>query len=112
MDTSALTLGGENLALLYSDNNATSSTELNVPDLVFGRFDNVRVTPDCGRRNQRRLALSVLRVAGQVIVAVASPRWLPPMREWYSGLLPYQILLPVQIVFVLVMLRVTLDTGR
>ena len=36
------------------------------------------------------------RVLGQVIVALFAPDWLPPMREWYSGLMPYSILLPVQ----------------
>lgn len=58
------------------------------------------------------LALFVLRVVGQVVVALAHPRWLPPMREWYSGLLPYPVLLPVQGVFILAMTRMALDVGR
>ena len=37
------------------------------------------------------------RVAGQALVAFAGVGWLPPMDAWYSGLLPYSVLLPVQI---------------
>lgn len=58
------------------------------------------------------LGLFVLRVVGQIVVVLAQPRWLPPMREWYSGLLPYPVLLPVQVVFIIVMIRMTLDVGR
>jgi len=55
------------------------------------------------------LGLFVLRVVGQVVVALAHPRWLPPMREWYSGLMPYGALLPVQLVFIVVMALMTRD---
>lgn len=55
------------------------------------------------------LGLFVLRVVGQVVVVLAQPRWLPPMREWYSGLLPYGALLPIQVVFIVVMGRMTTD---
>lgn len=58
------------------------------------------------------LALFVLRVIGQIVVALAHPRWLPHMREWYSGLIPYPVLLPVQIVFIIIMARMTLDVAR
>lgn len=44
------------------------------------------------------LALAFLaRVAGQLVVLLFRPAWLPPMAEWYSGLLPYPVLLPIQI---------------
>lgn len=44
------------------------------------------------------LALLFLgRVIGQVVVVLWQPVFLPPMEEWYSGLLPYPILLPFQI---------------
>ena len=33
--------------------------------------------------------LLVGRVAGQLVVARCAPRWLPPMEQWQSGLLPY-----------------------
>ena len=45
--------------------------------------------------------LFILRVAGQIPVAVRPVTWLPPMNEW--NLLPYRILLPVQLVFIIVM---------
>lgn len=54
----------------------------------------------------------MLRVVAQVVVALAHPRWLPPMREWYSGLLPYPVLLPIQVVFIVAMARMTLDVAR
>jgi hypothetical protein len=53
------------------------------------------------------LALFVLRVLGQVLAATTAPPWLPPMRRWYSGLMPYRYLLPTQIVFVVVMTMMT-----
>lgn len=42
--------------------------------------------------------LFVARVAGQALVAFLGVPWLPPMEKWYSGYLPYPILLPVQVV--------------
>jgi uncharacterized protein len=45
--------------------------------------------------------LFALRVAGQVVVALRRPRWLPPMEEW--NLMPYRLLLPIQLVFLGVM---------
>jgi len=35
------------------------------------------------------LALFVLRVTSQTLVAFFDVDFLPPMQEWYSGLLPY-----------------------
>lgn len=46
--------------------------------------------------------LFVLRVAGQVLVAIRPRKWLPPMWQW--NLIPYAILLPIQLVFIVVML--------
>ena len=42
-------------------------------------------------------ALFLLRVAGQALVAFAGTPGLPPMGEWYSGLMPYSLLLPAQV---------------
>lgn len=53
--------------------------------------------------------LFMLRVLGQVYVALYAPRWLPPMREWYSGLLPYYLLLPVQLLIFAFMTIVAYD---
>jgi len=41
-------------------------------------------------------ALFAVRVVGQVLVALQSPTWLPPMNEW--NLVPYRLLLPLQLV--------------
>lgn len=38
-----------------------------------------------------------LRVAGQFVVSRWAPAWLPPMPEWYSGLIPYPRLLAIQV---------------
>lgn len=57
------------------------------------------------------LALFVGRVAGQVIVVLWAPTWLPPMRQWYSGLLPYRFLLPIQLVLIVAMAAMALDVS-
>jgi len=58
------------------------------------------------------LALFFLRVLGQIIVVLFSPRWLPPISQWYSGLLPYRLLLPIQIALLFVMGMVCRDVMR
>ena len=50
------------------------------------------------------LVLFVGRVLGQVLVVLAQPRWLPPMKDWYSGLVIYPILLPAQIAIIVLMI--------
>jgi hypothetical protein len=45
--------------------------------------------------------LFLLRVAGQVLVLLRAPAWLPPMTEW--NLVPYRFLLPVQLAILGVM---------
>lgn len=54
-------------------------------------------------------ALFLLRVLGQVYVALYRPPWLPPMAAWYSGLLPYYLLLPSQILILMFMAIVAAD---
>jgi hypothetical protein len=46
-------------------------------------------------------ALFAVRVVGQVVVALRQPWWLPPMDEW--NLVPYRMLLPIQLVMLGVM---------
>jgi len=58
------------------------------------------------------LALFVLRVLGQALVALFDVRFLPPMEAWYSGLMPYQYLLPSQIVIIAVMAKICVDFTR
>lgn len=59
------------------------------------------------------IALSVLaflflgRVIGQVLVAYCGVTFLPPMKEWYSGLLPYPVLLPAQILILIFQFEVS-----
>jgi hypothetical protein len=47
--------------------------------------------------------LFVGRVVGQILVATARPRWLPPMARWYSGVMPYRYLLPAQLIIIVLM---------
>ena len=56
------------------------------------------------------LGLFVMRVIGQIPVMLWHPRWLPAEKEWYSGILSYPVLLPIQIVFIVVMVGMTLST--
>ena len=58
------------------------------------------------------LALFVLRVAGQAMVAFYDVQWLPPMARWYSGLMPYEYLLPSQIALIVLMAKICSDFTR
>lgn len=58
------------------------------------------------------LGLFCLRVAGQALVAFYHVDFLPPMREWYSGLLPYRYLLPSQVIIIALMARICADFTR
>ena len=56
--------------------------------------------------------LFVLRVLGQVAVAMWDVSFLPPFEQWYSGLLPYPLLLPAQIALAALMAKVVADFAR
>ena len=64
------------------------------------------------------IALSVLtaafgaRVVGQALVAFFGVAWLPAMDAWFSGLLPYPVLLPVQLAILLVQAGIDRDLWR
>ncbi len=59
------------------------------------------------------LALAFLaRVLGQALVAFLSVGFLPPMQEWYSGLIPYPILLPIQIAILCLQAWISSDLWR
>ncbi|HET9862566.1 MAG TPA: hypothetical protein VFP37_03925, partial [Steroidobacteraceae bacterium] len=62
------------------------------------------------------IALFAARVVGQFEVLVRAPEWLPAMDAWYSGLLPYYLLLPMQIALLMLMTVVAWNrrvrTGR
>lgn len=53
--------------------------------------------------------LFFLRVLGQALVAFLHVEFLPPMPSWYSGLLPYRVLLPTQIL--ILALQITIDVN-
>jgi hypothetical protein len=60
--------------------------------------------------------LFAMRVIGQFEAMLIAPVWLPDMDAWYSGLLPYYLLLPAQIVLLMFMAVVAWNrrvrTGR
>jgi hypothetical protein len=49
------------------------------------------------------IGLFFARVVGQIEVLLLAPRWLPAMQAWYSGGLPYPLLLPIQILLLMLM---------
>lgn len=51
--------------------------------------------------------LFVLRVVGQILVAVRPQQWLPPMQQW--NFIPYPFLLPIQLIFIAVMAWIDLS---
>ena len=56
--------------------------------------------------------LFLARVAGQALVAFLDVRWLPPMAEWYSGLLAYPLLLPSQVAILGAQAKISADLVR
>ena len=58
------------------------------------------------------LAIFVARVVGQIEVLLLSPRWLPPFSAWESGLIPYPLLLPLQILLIAWMAAIASDHSR
>ena len=52
------------------------------------------------------------RVIGQLIVCFRAPKWLPPMEQWQSGLVPYPLLVAVQAVVLALMVSISLDFSR
>ena len=56
--------------------------------------------------------LFLLRVLGQVLVEFLGVRFLPPSPEWFSGLLPYPLLLPIQLLILAWMAWVNRNVTR
>ena len=56
--------------------------------------------------------LLLLRVLGQLVVVLRAPRWLPPMDQWQSGLLPYPVLLLGQVLVLSLMCWICTDFSR
>jgi len=58
------------------------------------------------------LFLFILRVVGQLIVNFGWQGFLPPMTEWYSGMIPYPWLVLSQILIILLYAKVCSDFTR
>jgi hypothetical protein len=58
------------------------------------------------------LSLFICLVLGQLIVVLYAPTFLPPMKEWYSGLMPYRYLLPSQLLIIILFTKIALDISR
>jgi hypothetical protein len=57
-------------------------------------------------------ALLFGRVVGQLLVFFFQPKWLPPMEQWQSGLVPYPFLVSVQVVVLWLMVSISYDYSR
>ena len=78
-------------------------------------MSGIATTKGCTKRNSLLwvlLGLFILRVLGQALVAFLDVQFLPPMEAWYSGLMPYEVLLPSQIAIIAVMAKICLDFTR
>lgn len=58
------------------------------------------------------LFVFILRVIGQMFVAIGWQGFLPPMKAWYSGLIPYPWLIVCQIAIIILYGKVCLDFSR
>ena len=58
------------------------------------------------------MVVFLLRVYGQAQVAIYEPAYLPPMGDWYSGLVPYPLLLFIQILILMLMTVINYDHTR
>jgi hypothetical protein len=57
------------------------------------------------------IGLFFARVVAQIEVLLVAPRWLPEMQAWYSGILPYPLLLPIQIGLLMLMSVLAIRTS-
>jgi hypothetical protein len=89
--------------------------------LVATLCSTAAITADVARRSELGprdtaaylLILSVLfllRVAGQLLVVLRAPSWLPPMGQWH--LMPYRLLLPIQIGLLALMALIAIGLFR
>lgn len=52
------------------------------------------------------------RVVGQLMVMAGVAPFLPPADAWYSGLLPYPLLLPAQCLILALQIKLNIDAAR
>jgi hypothetical protein len=75
------------------------------------------VTADAKERRRSRalwlcLAIFIVRVVGQIEALLLAPCWIPKFSVWESGLVPYPLLLPIQILLIAWMTAVAGDHSR
>ena len=58
------------------------------------------------------LSVFILRVIGQMFVAMGCRGFLPPMDQWYSGLVPYPWLVVCQIIIIILYGKVCLNFSQ
>jgi hypothetical protein len=58
------------------------------------------------------LLVFLVRVFGQIEVLLLKPAWLPPFAAWESGLVPYPLLLPLQVLLIGWMAVVAVEHAR
>ena len=56
--------------------------------------------------------LFACRVLGQALVAFVGVSWLPAMKQWFSGVIPYSSLLIIQLLMLMLMVRITGEVWR
>src|SRR5687768_13010010 len=54
----------------------------------------------------------LLRVVGQALVVFLDVQFLPPRETWNSGVMPYEYLLPSQLVIIVLMTKICVDFSR
>ena len=86
------------------DDNRTSSNSANV--------DTGAGTRVYGRILALLTLLFFLRVLGQILVGFFSVTSLPAMEHWHSGLIPYPVLLAIQVVMLAFMTKISTDISR
>jgi len=79
---------------------------------ISGHVDAGAGTRVHGRILAFLAALFFLRVMGQMLVAFISVTWLPAMQHWYSGLIPYPVLLAIQLLMLAIMIKISTDISR
>lgn len=58
------------------------------------------------------LFIFILRVIGQLLVVLGWQGFLPPMKEWHSGLIPYPWLVVSQVIIIVLYGKICLDFSR
>lgn len=77
-----------------------------IPEFAHGRILAARSRAAVQKMTILTLLLTLFmaRVVGQLLVVLFQPRWLPPMKDWYSGLVAYPLLLPAQLAIIVLMM--------